>query len=549
MLIQQQPHICRRAEAHAGEALGARKPYSAPMRTFNTAGPCVEGQHYMIEPLSRLPDAEALVESGKFFVVHAPRQTGKTTILIALAKKLNADGRVAAVYFNGESAKVAGDDFGAAERIIVDLIREQAPRQLPADLLPPGPPTDAPEGRFLGRFLSAWAEACPRPIALLFDEIDSLVGMSLHTILRQLRTGYAERPAHFPSAILLCGMKDVRDYQAAAGIEPARLGTASPFNVKVESERIGDFTRAEVNELLDQHTTETGQAFTPEARDRLYECCGGQPWLTNAIAREIIEKMAIRETVTVDHVDRARERLVLARATHLDSLLARLREERVRRVLMPIMAGDSLVLDTLDDDLIYLRDLGLIARDNPVRIANSIYREIIVRVLGSGAEANITTPRQRFIAKDGRLDRAILLKEFMDFWIQHGEVLVEGHSYHEVAPQLVLMAYLHRVVNGGGFVDREYGIGRGRIDLLIRWPVPDGTWQREAFELKVWRDRKPDPLAKGLEQLDEYLDGLGMETGVLALFDRRKEAAEIEERTGLSEAVSPKGRRITVLRA
>jgi hypothetical protein len=523
------------------------------MRRFNTTGPCFPAHHYMIEPLGRLPEAVPLIEQAAYFVVHAPRQTGKTTTLIALARALTAQGRYAALYFTCEAGEALGEDVGRVEQIVWQSILNHAITDLPAELQPAVELEPAPVGQWLTQQLTAWAQTCPRPLVLFFDEIDALRGESLRSVLRQLRAGFPRRlEGHFPHAIILCGLRDVRDYRAAAGGDPNRLGTSSPFNIKLTSLRLGDFTEAEVNELLDQHTADTGQVFTPEARTRLFQCTQGQPWLTNALAREAIEK-APDETITADHIDRARERLIIARATHLDSLLARLEETRVRQVLTPIIAGETLMLSSLNDDLLYLRDLGLIARDNPVRIANPIYREIIVRVLGTATEANITTPRQRFVAPDGRLDLDILLQEFMDFWIQHGEVLVEGHSYHEVAPQLVLMGYLHRVVNGGGFVDREYGIGRGRIDLLIRWPWTDPqtgrTWQRLAFELKLWRDRKPDPLAQGLKQLDEYLDGLGLDTGVLAIFDRRAEAAPIETRTGLSQATSPRGRAITVLRA
>jgi hypothetical protein len=471
------------------------------MRRFNTTGPCFPAHHYMIEPLGRLPEAVPLIEQAAYFVVHAPRQTGKTTTLIALARALTAQGRYAALYFTCEAGEALGEDVGRVEQIVWQSILNHAITDLPAELQPAVELEPAPVGQWLTQQLTAWAQTCPRPLVLFFDEIDALRGESLRSVLRQLRAGFPRRlEGHFPHAIILCGLRDVRDYKAAAGGNPDRLGTSSPFNIKLTSLRLGDFTEAEVNELLDQHTADSGQIFTPEARTRLFQCTQGQPWLTNALAREAIEK-APDETITADHIDRARERLIIARATHLDSLLARLEETRVRQVLTPIIAGETLTLSSLNDDLLYLRDLGLIARD----------------------------------------------------WIQHGEVLVEGHSYHEVAPQLVLMGYLHRVVNGGGFVDREYGIGRGRIDLLIRWPWTDPqtgrTWQRLAFELKLWRDRKPDPLAQGLKQLDEYLDGLGLETGVLAIFDRRAEAGPIETRTGLSQATSPKGRAITVLRA
>jgi hypothetical protein len=114
------------------------------------------------------------------------------------------------------------------------------------------------------------------------------------------------------------------------------------------------------------------------------------------------------------------------------------------------------------------------------------------------------------------------------------------------------MAWLQRVVNGGGIIDREYGIGRGRIDVLVRWPLPGAThpkeWQREAFELKVWTDGKPDPITQGLQQLERYLDGLGLTHGTLVVFDRRTAAAPIAERSGLSEAKTKKGYQVRVVR-
>jgi len=146
---------------------------------------------------------------------------------------------------------------------------------------------------------------------------------------------------------------------------------------------------------------------------------------------------------------------------------------------------------------------------------------------------------------------------FAAFWRHHGEVLTGALTYHEVAPQLVLMAYLQSVVNGTGFIDREYGVGRGRIDLQFRWPSQDAQgqrqWQREAVEIKVWRDKKPDPLDEGLAQLDEYLDQLGLDHGVLAIFDRRSSRRESEDATPppvtFEQARPASGREVTLLRA
>jgi DNA polymerase III delta prime subunit len=522
-------------------------------RHFNTAGPCIDWMHYMIPPLRRLPEAPGLVEQYGYFVVHAPRQTGKTTALQALARELAASGKYAAVHLSCEAGQVAGDDFDAAERIVVANIRTAA-EGLATELQPPAFP-DAPAGHRLLTALSAWARACPRPIVLFFDEIDALRGPSMLTVLRQLRAGFARRPAEFPASVILCGLRDVRDYKAASGGDPERLGTSSPFNIKLESLRLGDFTPGEVRELYAQHTAATGQVFAEEALARAIAVTAGQPWLVNALAREIVDKMAVpaEEEITAAHVEQAKERLILARATHLDSLVARLHEPTVKRFIEPMMAGTlDAVDDTYDDDVRYGRDLGLLARDKPLRIANPIYREVIARVLAGSVEEKVLAEPRSFVLPDGRLAFRRLLREFAAFWREHGEVLAAGLPYHEVAPQLVLMAYLQRVVNGGGYIDREYGIGRGRIDLLVRWPYrrPDGqrAVQRRALEMKVWRAGKPDPRKEGLQQLDGYLEQLGLKKGVLVIFDRRREAEGLPKKARFEEAVTPKGRKVTLLR-
>ncbi|HSO00638.1 MAG TPA: hypothetical protein VLS89_20240, partial [Candidatus Nanopelagicales bacterium] len=441
-------------------------------------------------------------------------------------------------------------------KAVWSAVEISAASTLPEPLRPP-PRVDADPGNFLLKQLSCWAAACPKPIALILDEIDALEGQSLKSVLSQLRLGYTSRPAPFPWSVILCGMRDVRDYKAASGGGPPRLGSSSPFNVKHESLRLGNFTEPELCELYAQHTAETGQAFTEDALAHAFELSQGQPWLTNALASRILEKIRVPllEPITPAHFDQAREQLILARETHLDSLLARLAEDRVRRVLEPVLAGELPFGKTFDADFDYVVDLGLVSPGLPVRIANPIYREVILRVLAGAAEPAVTAEPKSYIAPDGRLDIDRLLHDFAEFWRQHGEPITERIDYQEVAPQLVLLAWLHRIVNGGGVIDREVGVGRKRIDVLVRWPhtAPDGkrALQQIAIELKVWRDRdkKGDPRSQGLSQLDEYLTRLGLDEGVLVIFDARKSALPVEDRTHFEETTTPAGRRATLLRA
>ena len=510
----------------------------------------------MLPPEPRLPQLVPLIERMSYVVVHAPRQTGKTTSLTAIARRLTAEGRFAAVLTSCEAAGGMGGDIGAAEDVILSVLRQKAERQLPAPVHPPPWPT-RPAGARIYAALAAWSMHSPRPVVLVFDEIDALRDATLVSVLGQLRTAYDDRPHGAPWSAVLVGLRDVRDYtygRASPGARP-HLGSASPFNIKAASLSIDAFTDIDVAALLEQHTHETRQSFTDEAIARIIELTGGQPWLTNALAQKITDAPGLDPIASIEatHVDEAKERVIVERQTHLDSLAARLNEDRIRRIIAPLVAGAELTGDAYDDDASYVRDLGLITPTGPVRVANPIYGEIIVRVLAQPAEGNITAEPKRFVRPDGRLDLHLQITEFMAFWVQHGEVLTSCQAWHEVAPQLVLMAWLHRIVNGGGYIEREYGVGRGGIGLLIRWPYADvhgqRAWQREAIELKVWAPGRADPTPDGLAQLDRDLGRLGLASGLLAVFDRRADAPVIDIRTRLETATTPAGRAVTLLRA
>src|SRR4051812_5076440 len=122
----------------------------------------------MVPPLARLPEARRLVEQGDYFVLHAPRQSGKTTLLRALSRALTAEGKLAALQFSGEMGEPMGDDYEAAQRSVLSDVRRRATVDLPSELQPPDPWPDAESGALVRAAFDAWARACPRPLVLLF---------------------------------------------------------------------------------------------------------------------------------------------------------------------------------------------------------------------------------------------------------------------------------------------------------------------------------------------------------------------------------------------
>jgi len=496
----------------------------------------------MLPPERRLPGVAQLIDEKQYFVVHAPRQSGKTTALQTLAFRLSSEERYAAVLVTAELGVPFVDDIGAAEDAIL-AEWALAAEDLPIELRPPPWPEGKP-GQRIHAALHAWAERCPRPLVVFIDEIDALRDDVLVSVLRQLRAGHRRRPQHFPWSLALVGLRDVRDYKVVEG-EGGRLGTASPFNVKVESVTLANFSHEDIEELYGQHTLDTGQRFEPAAVQRASVLSGGQPWLVNALARQVVGRLRPdpAEVVTAEDFDRAAGILIERRDTHLDSLAERLREPRIRAIIEPMLAGRALG-DVSEDDRRFAIDLGLVVRADGggLEVANPIYREVIVRALASGPQDTLPAMEPTWLDHEGRLDPNALCTAFLEFWRQHGDAMRRSAPYHEVAAQLVLMAFLHRVVNGGGSITREYAIGRGRIDLHLHL---GGV--TVAMELKVWRDGESAPLPAGLSQLDGYLDGLGLATGWLVIFDERRTAGPIATRTKQESVRSPNGRAITVV--
>jgi len=521
------------------------------MRFFNTAGPVRPEIHYCIPPLERwdVEEINALIAQQKYFVLHAPRQTGKTSCLLALVDYLNQSGQYRALYANVEAGQSAREDVGRAMRAILMDIGQRARDDLRDPLVleqMDGVLQQAGGDGALGAILTDWASETPVPLVLMLDEVDSLVGDTLISLLRQLRAGYNKRPAAFPQSVILCGVRDVRDYRIYSSTDKSIITGGSAFNIKAESLRLGDFTRQDMERLYAQHTEETGQLFQPEALEVAWDLSCGQPWIVNALAYETCFRMKEgrdrARPISGSMVEQAGENLILRRETHLDQLADKLKEPRVRRVMEPLLAGEDLGDQPGQDDVEYVIDLGLIRRGpSGLEVSNGLYREVIPRQLTYMTQLTLESlvPPTWYVRPDGSLDMEKLLEGFQQFFRENSEHWSQRFEYQEAWPQLLLQAYLQRVVNGGGQVHREYGLGRGRTDLLVVWKD-----QRYILELKAARRSPEQTLAQGLEQTAAYMDRQQMSEGHLILFDQIAGKTWDEKIFRREERIG--GRRITV---
>jgi hypothetical protein len=490
-------------------------------KEFNTTGPCRPEMHYMLPPEARLrsSDLRRLIDKELYWVLHAPRQTGKTSFLMSWMRTLNASGQVVACYVSVERCQGI-EEIDEALPSICHAVTEHAGKMLDASYVP-GVPKDAPASSALTEQLTRWSELCaPKPLVVLFDEVDTLSGATLISFLRQLRGGFASRGVgRFPTSVALVGMRDLKDYlvQTKDGVA---VNPGSPFNIKEQSHTLRNFDESEVRALLGQHTEATGQVFTEEALSEVYRLTCGQPWLVNALAKEcVLRLVSDGSPITGDHIEAAKEALIKSRAVHIDSLAERLRDPKVKRVVQPILAGASDPTLAEGDEFRLCLDLGLVTLEDGVpSIANPIYREVLIRTLNYGQQLAIPAPEFRWTKDDGDLDLETLFDEFADFWREHGDLWEEKSDYTEVFPHLLLMAFFQRVLNGGARLTREAAVGRERIDMLIEW-----KGHKHIVEIKLVHPRhgREATLAKGLAQIARYADKVGRDaTQTLAIFDR-----------------------------
>ncbi|MDR1036514.1 MAG: AAA-like domain-containing protein [Deltaproteobacteria bacterium] len=564
------PHVELLLEGHLNgyDNLG-RVMAIMPAKFFNTTGICLPSKHYMLPPLTRLPDINEMISNEFYFAIHAPRQSGKTTCLMSLVEKINSDGQYYALYCSLAALRNV-DDSETAMSGIVDQIRGWL-RSSKVDRLRALANKSNENGYIAGYgtkvrlFLSDICQALDRELVVFFDEADCIHEKPLIPFLAQIRDGFIARFSsfsEFPRSLALVGMRDIRDYLYQVRPESESRGTSSPFNVKYKSLTLNDFTREEIKSLYDQHTFETGQIFEPKTIDRVWFWSEGQPWLVNALPFAVIFeqfKNNYSKVITGDDIDLAAQHLILTNPTHFDSLMARLTEPKVRRVIDSVIIGANTLPDNVSpDDRQYVIDLGLLKFDESnedfLRPSNAIYRELIIRFLTKSIRQKMSSEFQNKWMDGTKLDMDGILKAFQTYWRENsgagatskvseiklflknfvGKILKKRNVGNtdeinkeimedvninspdfssEAYAHIVLFAFLQRVLNGGAdFIQREFAMGLTKTDICIsdkdtRYPI----------ELKI---KDVQPLEKSILQLRGYMDICGAKEGWLVIFDK-----------------------------
>ena len=498
------------------------------MRRFGTQGPVNPEQHYIVARTEELAEFTKRVKEGRYIVIFAPRQTGKTTFFYAAMDILAAEEPTyLPIHLDFEAYKnLTPSDFYSN---LTEDIREEIENlyhkrgEVPSEALRHFLETIAlTDNMSMLRSFRALARIIENHrIVVFIDEFDGIPPTVVSDFLYALRRIYVSRTSpRCPHSLGIIGVKSIAqlDYDRSV----------SPFNIH-DDFALPNFTLAQVRELFGQYTAEVGQAFVPEVIESIHRQTGGQPFLVNRFAQILTEEMDIpkTETLTGTHFAEAHRQLLDERNTNIEHLLTNIRKDpRFQTILMRIVSYENSVPFNPDNDIINeLATYGVITKgtDRKCEIANPIYLYRIIQAfkpIVNGLERDYfpeDTDGFQYLTPTGQIQMERLLDNFRDFIARAGfRILQVPETPQEFIGQHLLFAYLDQFVTSvNGAMYMEVPTGRGRMDLVILH-----TGRKYIVETKVWRSERS--YTEGKQQLAAYLSTEGVTDGYYVVFDHRE---------------------------
>ena len=517
------------------------------MRRFGTQGPVNPEQHYVVARTEELTEFIKRVKEGRYIVIFAPRQTGKTTFFQRAVAVLTAEDLT---YFSIQLNFEIYVDCSRSEFYV--FLTKQICKEVERVFQSRGEELDEALKRFLDNAqitnhlsMMEFFEQLQhflkdgenwQKVVLIIDEFDGIPTAALKGFLHALRHTYVtDATFQCPHSLGIVGVKSIAqlDYDRSV----------SPFNIH-DDFALPNFTFAQVQELFGQYTAEVGQAFAPEVIESIHKQTGGQPFLVNRFAQILTEELDIpkTETLTMTHFSDAHIQLLDEWNTNLAHLTTNIRRNpRAESLLMRIMLHDEGVHFNLRNELINeLATYGILVRgtDRMCKIANPIYLYCILQTfkpIVNGLERDYfpeDTDEFQYLTDTGQIQMERLLDNFRDFIARAGfRILQVPETPQEFIGQHLLFAYLDQfVVSVNGAMYMEVPTGRGRMDLLILH-----NERKYIVETKIWRSNRH--YTQGKQQLAAYLTTEGVTEGYYVVFDYREvpePRAETETIDGLT---------------
>lgn len=510
------------------------------MRRFGTQGPVNPQEHYVVSRTEEIADFINRVEQGKYIVLFAPRQTGKTTFFQAALETLVIGNTAAAqlespseltyfpiqlnfdIYKNLALSVFYGHLYEQIREEIETVFQKRGamPSEALHQFLEDTTLTDHLSllsffkrfARFLGN----------QQVVLVIDEFDGIPQVAVSDFLHTLRHIYIAGKPRCPHSVGIIGVKSIAQLNYDRSI--------SPFNIQDEF-HLPNFTLEQVQELLGQYTEEVGQPFVPEVIAAIHKQTAGQPVLVNRFAQILTEELEVPKTepITMAHFSEAHAQLLEEDNVNFTHLLTNIRKDpRFESLLMRIMTREEGVDFNLRSEIIgELATYGVIARsdDGMCKIINPIYLYCILQAfkpvvngledeyLPEGTHAGFLD----YLTPAGQIDMTALLDNFRDFIVRVGfQILQVPDTPQESVGRHLLLAYLDQFIKLiGGFMHIEVQTGRGRMDIIIIH-----NQQKYIVETKIWRG--DGRYQAGKKQLAAYLSSEGVTEGYYIVFDHRQ---------------------------
>ena len=511
------------------------------MRHFGTQRPVNPQEHYVVSRTEEIADFINRVEQGKYIVLFAPRQTGKTTFFQAALETLvignTADAQRESpselTYF---PIQLNFDIYkNLALSVFYGHLYEQIREEIETVFQKRGAMSSEALHQFLEdttltdhlsmlSFFKGFARLLGnQQVVLIIDEFDGIPQVAVSDFLHTLRHIYIAGKPRCPHSVGIIGVKSIAQLNYDRSI--------SPFNIQDEF-YLPNFTLEQVQELLGQYTEEVGQPFVPEVIAAIHKQTAGQPVLVNRFAQILTEELEVPKTepITMAHFSEAHAQLLEEDNVNFTHLLTNIRRDpRFESLLMRIMAREEGVDFNLRSDVVSeLATYGVIARgdDGMCEIINPIYLYCILqafKAVVNGLEDEYLPEGTRegfldYLTPAGRIDMEALLDNFRDFIVRVGfQILQVPDTPQESVGRHLLLAYLDQFIKLiGGFMHIEVPTGRGRMDIIIIH-----NQQKYIVETKIWRG--DGRYQSGKKQLAAYLGSEGLTEGYYIVFDHRQE--------------------------
>ena len=499
------------------------------MRRFGTQGRVYPDRHYVVPRTEEIADFIQRVKEGRYIVLFAPRQTGKTTFFRLALEALTIQETTCfsiqldfQVLRNTTPTTFYNRLYYMIRREIEAVFQKQGEILSTSltEFLEETQLTD--EFSMMIFFQQLLSFLQDKRVVIVIDEFDGIPQTVVSDFLYTLRHIYLSDEPRCPHSVGIIGVKSINQLNYDRSV--------SPFNIQDEF-NLPNFTLEQVKELLGQYTDEVGQPFAPEVIESIHKHTAGQPVLVNRFAQILTEEMDIPKTeaITMTHFTAAHAQLLREPNTNINHLTTNIRKDpRFESMLMRIMARDDGVDFNLRNEIISdLATYGVIKEgtDGMCEIHNPIYLYCILQAfkpIVNGLEheyfpEDIDDPVSDYLTPAGQIELEALLDNFRDFITRTGfRILQVPDTPQESVGRHLLLAYLDAFVKRiGGVMHIEVPTGRGKMDLLITH-----NQQKYIVETKVWRGE--NRYRSGKKQLAAYLKLEGAVEGYYVVFDHRQ---------------------------